>query len=61
MQHKNGSPSQATNGGNFVMHNSNLIDGISDHNNGDMDGAETAMDIGNSTMFILSFLHFFIP
>ncbi|KAG4968164.1 hypothetical protein JHK87_033815 [Glycine soja] len=36
---------KATNGGNFVMHNSNLIDGISDHNNGDMDGAETAMDI----------------
>jgi len=58
VQDKNGSPSQPTNEGNFVIHNSNLIDGISDHNNGDLDETETTMDIGNCTKLILSFLHF---
>ena len=37
-----------------------FINGISDHNNGDMDGTKTTMDIGNCTKFILSFLHFFL-
>ena len=43
-----------------MIHNSNLIDDISDQNNGDMDGTQTCMDIGNCTIFILNFLHFFI-
>lgn len=28
-----------------MIHNSSLIDDISDHNNGDMDGPQTTMDI----------------
>ncbi|KAG5003582.1 hypothetical protein JHK82_027594 [Glycine max] len=33
------------NKGNFVIHNSNLIDGMPDQNNGDVDETQTGMDM----------------